>query len=108
MGAGYKQNSQIMKSILITFDQAYQHRIIDALDKFNCRGFTYFEQVQGRGTNTGDPHYGSHAWPSMCSAIISLVEDHRVKPILDHLRYMDEATPMLGLRAFVWNIEDGM
>ncbi len=97
-----------MKSIMITFDQAYQHRIIDALDKYNCRGFTYFEQVQGRGTTTGEPHYGSHAWPSMCSAIISIVEDHRVKPILDHLRQMDEATPMLGLRAFVWNIEDGM
>lgn len=108
MGAGYKQNSQIMKSILITFDQAYQHRIIDALDKHNCRGFSYFEQVQGRGTTTGDPHYGSHAWPSMCSAIITIVEDHRVKPILDQLRQMDEATPMLGLRAFVWNIEDGM
>ena len=97
-----------MKSLFITFDQAYQHRIIDALDKHNCRGFTYFEQVQGRGTSTGEPHYGSHAWPSMCSAIISIVEDHRVKPILDQLRQMDEATPMLGLRAFVWNIEDGM
>ncbi len=97
-----------MKSIFITFDQAYQHRIIDVLDKHNCRGFTYFEQVQGRGTTTGEPHYGSHAWPSMCSAIITIVEDHRVKPILDQLRQMDEATPMLGLRAFVWNIEDGM
>jgi nitrogen regulatory protein PII len=103
-----KINSKNMKSIFITFDQAYQHRIIDALDKHNCRGFTYFEQVQGRGTTTGEPHYGSHAWPSMCSAIITIVEDHRVKPILDQLRQMDEATPMLGLRAFVWNIEDGM
>jgi hypothetical protein len=44
----------------------------------------------------------------MCSAVITIVEDHRVKPILDQLRQMDEATPMLGLRAFVWNIEDGM
>ena len=86
-----------MKSIFIAFDQAYQNRIIDALDKHNCRGFTYFQQVQGRGTSTGEPHYGSHAWPSMCSAVITIVEDHRVKPILDQLRQMDEATPMLGL-----------
>lgn len=97
-----------MKSILITFDQAYYERIVDMLDKHNCRGFSYFQQVQGRGTSTGDPHYGSHAWPSMCSAIISVVEDHRVKPLLKYMREMDEATPMLGLRAFVWNIEDGM
>ena len=97
-----------MKSILITFDQAYYERIIDTLDKCNCRGFSYFQQVQGRGSKTGDPHYGSHAWPSMCSAVITIVEDSRVKPILDRLREMDEATEQLGLRAFVWNIEDGM
>ena len=29
-----------MKSILITFDQAYYERIITVLDKLNCRGFT--------------------------------------------------------------------
>lgn len=97
-----------MKSILITFDQAYYQRIIDMLDKNNCRGFSYFQQVQGRGSKTGEPHYGSHAWPSMCSAIITVVEDHRVKPLLNTLREMDDATPQLGLRAFVWTIEDGM
>lgn len=97
-----------MKSILITFDQAYYERIIDTLNKNNCRGFSYFQQVQGRGSKTGDPHYGSHAWPSMCSAIITVVPDEKVRPILDLLREMDEATEQLGLRAFVWNIEDGM
>ena len=29
-----------MKSVLITFDQAYYERIIVLLDKLNCRGFT--------------------------------------------------------------------
>lgn len=94
-----------MKSILIVFDQAYYERILAALDRQNCRGFTYLEQVQGRGSKTGEPHYGSHAWPSMCSAIITIVEDHRVDPLLDILHKMDKATERLGLRAFVWNIE---
>ena len=61
-----------MKSVLITFDQAYYERIIATLDRLNCRGFTYWEQVRGRGSKTGDPHYGSHAWPSMCSAILTM------------------------------------
>lgn len=94
-----------MKSVLITFDQAYYERIMATLDRQNCRGFTYFEQIQGRGTKTGDPHYGSHAWPSLCSAIITVVRDEQVDPLLETLRKMDEATEMLGLRAFVWNIE---
>ena len=92
-----------MKSVLITFDQAYYERIIITLDRLNCRGFTHWEQV--RGSNTGEPHYGSHAWPSMCSAILAVVEDERVDPLLEILHKMDKQTEQLGLRAFVWNIE---
>ena len=82
-----------MKSVLITFDQAYYERIID------------LERVQGRGSKTGDPHFGSHAWPSMCSAIITVVDDKKVDPLLDALHRMDMQTEQLGLRAFVTNVE---
>lgn len=51
-----------MKSVLITFDQAYYERIMALLDRLGCRGFTYLEKVQGRGSKTGDPHFGSHAF----------------------------------------------
>lgn len=94
-----------MKSILITFDQAYTERIIDLLTRSNCRGFSMMEQLQGRGSKTGDPHYGNHAWPSMCSGIISMIDDDKVDGILEKLHAMDLATEKLGLRAFVWNIE---
>lgn len=94
-----------MKSILITFDQAFYERIIETLDRHNCRGFSYLEQVQGRGSRTGEPHYGSHAWPSMCSAVITVVDDAKVDPLLETLHMMDKETEMLGLRAFVRNIE---
>ena len=75
-----------MKSVLITFDQAYYERIMALLDRLNCRGF-------------------SHAWPSMCSAILTVVDDNKVDPLLDTLHKMDLQTEQLGLRAFVWNIE---
>ena len=94
-----------MKSILITFDQAYYERIVDMLERNNCRGFTAWQEVQGRGSIKGEPHYGSHAWPSLASAIITVVEDNSVESVLKILHEMDLATPKLGLRAFVWNIE---
>lgn len=97
-----------MKAILITFDQAHYDHIVDMLERQNCRGFTAWEQVQGRGSHTGEPHYGSHAWPSMASAIITIVEDHRVDPVLEKLRALDRERPKLGLRAFVWNIESAI
>ncbi len=94
-----------MKSVFITFDQAFYERIITLLDRMNCRGFSYWEQVQGRGSVKGEPHYGSHAWPSMCSAIITIVPEAKVDPLLEALHAMDQETEMLGLRAFVWNVE---
>lgn len=94
-----------MKAIFITYDQAHHEAVIEALTRLSCRGFTSFGEVQGRGSKTGDPHYGSHAWPSIASATISIVEDERVDSVLQRLKELDEFKPLLGLRAFVWNIE---
>lgn len=93
-----------MQAIFIAYDQAHHEAIIDLLEKNSCRGFTSFGEVQGRGTFRGEPHYGSHAWPSLGGAILTIVEDSRLDPILKRLRELDEEKPRLGLRAFVWPI----
>lgn len=79
-----------MKSVFITFDQAFYERILALLDRQNCRGFSYWQQLQGRGSVKGEPHYGSHAWPSMCSAIMTVVDDTKVDPLLDPSRRQTE------------------
>ena len=94
-----------MKSVFITFDQAFFERIMVLLDRQGCRGFSYWQQVQGRGSKNGEPHYGSHAWPTLNSAILAMVPDEKVDPFLDLLHKMDLQTEAQGLRAFVWNIE---
>ncbi len=94
-----------MKSIFIAYDQAHHEKIIEILDRNNCRGFTCFGNVEGRGSKTGEPHYGSHAWPSLASALLVMVEDHRVDILLSKLHELDETKPKLGLRAFVWDVE---
>ncbi|MCH5318524.1 MAG: hypothetical protein J1E38_02300 [Paramuribaculum sp.] len=95
-----------MKSIFIAFDQAHYERIIEMLERNNCRGFTAWDQVTGRGSVNGEPHYGTHAWPSLASAIITMVEDRQVRIILEKLKAFNDERPKLGLRAFVWNVED--
>ena len=94
-----------MKGIFIAFDQAHKDAVISTLDKLNCRGVSFIEQLQGRGSKTGEPHYGTHAWASMNSGIITMVEDSIVDKLLEALKNIDESAEMLGLRAFVWNIE---
>lgn len=94
-----------MKAIFITYDLAHHENILDVLNRLSCRGFTSFGEVQGRGSHNGEPHYGTHAWPSLGSAIITIVDDDRVDRVLDALHQLDLDKPQLGLRAFTWNVE---
>ena len=94
-----------MKSIFIAYDQAYNMEVVDALEKYGVRGFTMWHDIAGRGSKTGEPHLGNHAWPTMNNAILTFVPDEAVDDILATMKAMDEETPALGLRAFVWNVE---
>lgn len=93
-----------MQAIFISYDQAHHQAIIEILDKCSCRGFTAFGNVQGRGSDKGEPHYGTHAWPSLASAMITFVEDEKTDRLLSLLKALDESKPRLGLRAFLWPI----
>lgn len=94
-----------MKAVFISYDQAHHEAIIEILDRLSCRGFTAFGNVQGRGSVKGEPHYGTHAWPALASALITIVDDSRVDNLLARLHALDESKPLLGLRAFTWSVE---
>ena len=94
-----------MKSVFIVFNQAFTSRVEYMLDELGVRGFTFFEQVQGRGSVDGEPRRGTHTWPEMNSAVIAIVPDEKVDELLLTVRKLDSRNKTVGVRAFVWNIE---
>lgn len=94
-----------MKSVFIVFNQAFTSRVEYMLDELGIRGFTFFEQVQGRGGVKGDPHRGTHTWPEMNSAVMTVVDESKVEELLLTVRKLDARNSEVGIRAFVWNIE---
>lgn len=94
-----------MKAVFISFNQSYYDQVVAILDRNHCRGFTSWEEVQGRGSADGEPHYGSHAWPTLNSAMLVMAEDDRVEKLLANLHALDMRTQAQGLRAFVWSVE---
>lgn len=97
-----------MKAIFIAFNQAYNDEIMELLEDNGQRGFTRWNDILGRGTFDGESHFGNHAWPTMNHAILTMVDDQKVEPILADLRKKDETYQDLGLRAYVWNIESAI
>ncbi|MCQ2170883.1 MAG: hypothetical protein MJY48_04910 [Bacteroidales bacterium] len=94
-----------MKALFITYNQAYNEEIVEILAKFGQRGYTRWQDVQGKGTFNGFPRMGSHAWPELNQAVFAAVKDEKIDAILAELKRCDEQSPELGLKAFVWNIE---
>lgn len=94
-----------MKAVFVTYNQAYNEEIVEVLESFGQRGFTRWQDIQGRGGVDGTPHMGDHAWPEMNHALLTVVKDELVEDIVAEFKKRDEAAPDLGLRVFVWNIE---
>ena len=93
-----------MQAVMIIFNQANTARVEYMLDVLDIKGFTFFEQVQGRGTNGGEPRRGTHAWPEMNSAVLTVVEDSQVETLLESVRKLDLRNPEIGVKAFTWKI----
>ena len=97
-----------MKAIFIVYNQAYNQEIVELLEGLGQRGYTVWREIGGRATESGEPHLGSHAWPTQNHALLSVVEDALAAPIMAHLRDTDKANPNLGLRAYVLPVEEAL
>lgn len=96
-----------MKAVFLSYNQALTDRVNRILYEQGIRGFTRWALTEGRGSVDGEPHYGTHAWPSMNASVLAIVDDSQVAALMDAFRAMDATTKMQGSRAFVWNIEGG-
>lgn len=94
-----------MKAIMIIFNQANTERVEYLMDYLEVRGWTMFPEVQGRGSRTGDPRRGTHAWPEMNSCVITIVPDDKEAAVLEAVKKLDLRNEEVGVRAFTWNIE---
>jgi len=94
-----------MKAVMIVFNQANTERVEYMLEVLGIRGWTFFEQVQGQGTNDGEPRRGTHAWPEMNSSMLTVIDDDKVEPLLEAVQKLDLRNKEVGVKAFTWAID---
>lgn len=93
-----------MKAVMIMYNQAHTEKVEYVLDKLGIKGYTLWENVQGRGTNTGVPHLGTHTWPEINKSLLTVVDDALVEALLEKVKKIDAINEEVGIRAFVWDI----
>jgi len=94
-----------MKSVFIVYNQALTEKIDEIIDSQKIRGFTQWTDVKGRGSRNGEPHMGTHTWPALNSAIMTIIEDEKVAPLLIKIEELNKIADQQGIRAFIWNVE---
>ena len=97
-----------MKAIFIAYNQAFNMELADALETIDSKGFTMWNEITGRGSETGEPHLGNHAWPTLNNAMLTVLDDAKVDAAMEILDSKNKEYPQLGLRAFVFNIEKAL
>ena len=93
-----------MKAIMIIYNQSHTEKVEYLLDKLGIKGYSLWENVQGRGTSTGVPHLGTHAWPEINKSVLTIVDDELVETVLEKVKKIDAVNEDVGIRAFVWDI----
>lgn len=93
-----------MKAVFIAFNQAHTERVEYILDQLEIKGFSWWSEVKGRGSETGEPRMGTHTWPEMNSALMTIIPADKVEPLLEKIRKIDLINTEVGIRAFVWDI----
>lgn len=89
---------------MIIYNQAHTEKVDYMLTSLSLKGFTMVENVTGRGSDTGVPHLGTHTWPEINSAMLVVVDDEMVDPVLNKVKRIDAINEEVGIRAFVWDI----
>ena len=94
-----------MKAIMIIYNQAHSERVEYLMDRLGIKGYSLWENVQGRGSHTGVPHLGTHAWPEINKSVLTIVEDDIVDNVLATVSKINSINDEVGIRAFVWEVE---
>jgi len=89
---------------MIIYNQAHTERVEYLMDKIGIKGYSLWENVQGRGTKTGVPHLGTHAWPEINKSLMTIVDDEIVDEVLEKVKKIDGVNEEVGIRAFVWDV----
>jgi len=94
-----------MKAIMIVYNHGITEEVEDALQQLAIRGFTKFLNVHGQGSQNGEPHLGTHVWPSQNAVVLTVIPEEMVDPLMEKIKEINAEAEEQGIHAFVWNIE---
>jgi nitrogen regulatory protein PII len=94
-----------MKMVMIVYNEAIDEEVMGSLLACCIGGFTKWQRVLGQG-KISEPHLDSSVWPGTNNVCMAVVENEKVKPLLEQVKGLRKQLGKEGIKAFVLPVEE--
>jgi len=94
-----------VKLVLVTYNEAIDVEVMDALQSCGIEHFTKWQRVLGKG-EASEPHLDSNVWPGLNNVLAVVCEDNLAKKLLSSVRELRKTLSKEGIKAFLLPIEE--
>jgi hypothetical protein len=94
-----------MKAVLIIHNAAIDEEVNEALESVGIDCYTKFPNTVGKG-RASEPHLNTDVWPGINCGTLVVTGEAPAKELMEKVRRMRGKWASVGIKAFMWEIED--
>lgn len=94
-----------MKAVLIIHNAAVDEEVNEILESAGVDCYTKFPNTLGKG-RASEPHLNTDVWPGINCGTFVVTGEAPAKKLMEKVRQMREKWASVGIKAFMWEIED--
>lgn len=94
-----------MKAVLIIHNAAIDEEVNEVLESAGIDCYTKFPNTVGKG-RASEPHLNTDVWPGINCGTFVVTAEAPAKELMEKVRRMRKKWASVGIKAFMWEIED--
>lgn len=94
-----------MKAVFIMHNAAIDEEVNETLKSAGVECYSKFPNTLGRG-QASEPHLNIDVWPGINNGTLVVTSEAAAKELMEKVRHMREKWASVGIKAFMWEIED--
>lgn len=95
----------MFKMVLITYNEAIDLEVMEAIEQSGLKNYTKMMGVFGRGETSGT-HLGNDIWPGRNNLLYVACEERQSKQLISEVRNLRKKLGKEGIKAFILPIEE--
>lgn len=97
----------MIKMVMVVYNEAIDDEVMEALGNCSLENYTKINGVFGRGAASGI-HLGNDIWPGRNNILYAACPEAQAKQLLSVVKELRKKLDKEGIKAFVWDLGEGL